>query len=185
VGVSTVLQVFFAVVMTIMLLNLLIAMMGDTFGIVKDATEMEYIQYKAQIIMSLENEMTASDWKNIHPYWISDGGKPWLQVQIKNETFLKSASATLAPVQVPQQTAEEKFNGADADGDGSVSEAELAAFEKDLRAKLELEFLQRVAVGGQQQTQLQSQSSSLFVNASEIRGGGFARDGVFSVETGK
>jgi len=62
-----------------------------------------------------------------------------------------------------------------------VSQAELEAFEKSLRAQLELEFLQRVA--GAQAPQAQAQQS-LFVSAGDIRGGGFARDGVFSVEAG-
>jgi len=185
-GVGTLLQVFYAIIMTIMLLNLLIAMMGDTYGIVKEATEMEYIQYKAQIIMSLENEMSPKDWKNINPYWILDGGKPWLQMQIKNQQFLQNnASANnigVAPAPpVKVQSADEKFQGVDTDGDGNVSKEELAAFEKDLRARLELEFLQRIALG---QHQTREAQPSLFVNASDIRGGGFARDGVFSVESG-
>jgi len=185
VGVSTVIQVFFSVVMLIMLLNLLIAMMGDTYGIVKEATEIEYVQYKAQIIMSLENEMSASDWKQIHPYWIMDNGQPWLQMQIKNQQFLQNNvnQVAIAPPPVPVQSSEEKFKSADADGDGNVSQAELEAFEKDLRAKLELEFLQRVAQAGAGGQALQPQQS-LFVNASEMKGNGFAREGVFSVESG-
>jgi len=183
-GVGTVLQVFYAVVMSIMLLNLLIAMMGDTFGIVKEATEMEYIQYKAQIIMSLENEMSPNDWKKINPYWILDeSGRPWLQMQIKNQQFLQNNAAgpiVMAAAPVKTQTAEEKFKGADTDGDGNVSQAELEAFEKELRAKLELEFLQRIALG--HSAPAPTSQPSLFVNPSDIRGGG--RDAVYSVETG-
>jgi hypothetical protein len=183
VGVSTVIQVFFSVVMLIMLLNLLIAMMGDTYGLVKEATEIEYVQYKAQIIMSLENEMSASDWKQITPYWIMDNGKPWLQMQIKNQQFLQNnvGQVMMAPPP-PQVSAEQAFQKADADGDGSVSQAELEAFEKDLRSKLEVEFLQRAVLGSMQP--LPQAQPQLFVNASEIKGGGFGREGVFSVTDG-
>jgi len=184
-GVGTVLQVFYAVVMSIMLLNLLIAMMGDTYGIVKEATEMEYIQYKAQIIMSLENEMSPNDWKKINPYWILDeGGRPWLQMQIKNQQFLQNNAATPIVAAAPvnqQKTADEKFKGADTDGDGNVSQAELEAFEKELRATLELEFLQRIALGHNAPAPVSQ--PSLFVNPSEVnRAGG--RDAVYSVESG-
>jgi len=105
-------------------------------------------------------------------------------MQIKNQQFLQNNvnQVVMAAPVVPVQSAEEKFKGADADGDGNVSQSELEAFEKDLRAKLELEFLQRVALSSAS-PQLQTQQS-LFVNASEMKGNGFARDGVFSVESG-
>jgi len=179
--VSSFLQVFYAIVMLVMLLNLLIAAMGDTYGMVKTATEMEYVQYKAQIIMSLENEMGPSDWKKITPYWIMDKGLPWLQMQIKNQAFLTAGggqpvSVIAAAPPPPKQTSEQKFKEADADGDGAVSQTELAAFEKDLRTKLELEFLQRVALAQVQAPAPRSQAS-LFVNAGDIQGDGFSHGG--------
>jgi len=104
-------------------------------------------------------------------------------MQIKNQQFLQNNAAgpiVMAAAPVKTQTAEEKFKGADTDGDGNVSQAELEAFEKELRAKLELEFLQRIALG--HSAPAPTSQPSLFVNPSDIRGGG--RDAVYSVETG-
>jgi len=179
----------------VVLLNLLVAMMGDTYSDVQTETEMQYIKSKAQILLSLEGEMSTSDWAALNPpYWIMDGGKPWLQSQLKNDAFLKKneaetvakarAAAAADIAAVSEQKTEDAFKTADSNGDGKVSEEELAKFEASIRQKVELEVLARLAihgpVGGAEPAA--SSSSSLYVKPSELKGSGFAREGVFSAD---
>jgi len=177
----------YSVLMAVMMLNLLIAMMMDTYAGVKETTQIQYMQFKAQIISSLENEMGDKDWQSIAPYWIMDNGEPWLQMQIKNETFLKQqkqdvATVVLAPApEVPQKSAEDMFAEADANNDGQISKSELGAVEARLRTQIEAElqvrygqFLQRAAPPPQHQ--------SGFVSVHDIQGEGFARTGVYRVD---
>jgi len=173
----------YSVLMAVMMLNLLIAMMMDTFASVKEGTQIQYMQFKAQIISSIEAEMGDKDWQKVAPYWIMDNGEPWLQMQIKNETFLQQAQAiTTEPMIIepeePLQSAEEMFAEADANNDGTISKGELGAVEKRLRAKIEQELQQRyghLLRGAPQQPPAQSG----FVNVNDIQGEGFARAGVY------
>jgi len=184
--VFVVLVCIYVILIVIMELNLLIAMMSNTYNDAKEAAEYEKVQYQAQIIMSLEEEMSPGDWKGVTPYWIVDSGQPWLQLQIKNQEFLKQNASEGAMVQAieaqhekeAEETKEAKFQKADTDGDGKVSQAELAAFEQSIRQKVELEVLARLAMGGGG-PQLKSQPS-LFVKPSELQGSGFGRTDVYN-----
>jgi len=178
------LVITYSVLITVMLLNLLIAMMGDTYGIVKESTEMEYVQYKAQIIMSLENEMSASDWKTINPYWIMDSGKPWLQIQIKNAFFLEmNQNASLASAEPPKPVVsdEKKFADADLDQDGKIDADELKGYEAKIREQIREETIRQLQREGRL-LQPQQQSNDGFVKVADLAPGeGLKRAGVFDV----
>jgi len=179
----------YSVLMAVMMLNLLIAMMMDTYAGVKETTQIQYMQYKAQIISSLENEMGAKDWQDVHPYWIMDNGEPWLQMQIKNETFLQqsmslsSASVALPPPPVvPVKTAEEGFAMADENNDGQISKSELSGVEERIRAQVEKELQQRYGHLLPRHQQPPTRGTPGFTNPEDIVGNGFARAGVYQVD---
>jgi len=180
----------YSVLMAVMMLNLLIAMMMDTYSGVKETTQIQYMQYKAQIISSLENEMGDKDWQNVSPYWIMDEGEPWLQMQIKNETFLQNAQTltTVAavlepPAEIkPVQSAEEMFAEADVNHDGTISKSELSAVEKRLRTQIEQELQQRYGHLVHRGAAPPTHTQSGFVSVNDIQGEGFARPGVFRVD---
>jgi len=189
---AKILIALYAVLMAVMMLNLLIAMMMDTYAVVKETTQIQYMQYKAQIISSLEAEMGPKDWQRVVPYWIMDNGEPWLQMQIKNETFLKQSqnlsavSEMLAPEPAkPTQTEGEMFSEADANNDGQISKSELVSAERRIRAQVEQELQQRYAnlIQRAGAPHLQNQSSTAgFVNVNDIQGEGFSRPGVYRVD---
>jgi len=175
----------YSVLMAVMMLNLLIAMMMDTYAGVKETTQIQYMQYKAQIISSLENEMADKDWQSVAPYWIMDNGEPWLQMQIKNETFLQQTKGQTDTVRViaplpaaPVQSAEEMFAEADVNHDGTISKGELNNVEKRLRAQIERELQARY---GHLVTRAPPAQSG-FVDVHDIQGEGFARTGVYRVD---
>jgi len=188
IAVCGILIVVYSILVIVMLLNLLIAMMGNTYDDLRERTEIEYVQSRAQLIISLEDEMTNSDWKSMTPYWITDAGQVWLQLQIKNTASLQAGEeqAGVAAVEEKEERPEteetktQRFAKVDLDNDGSVSQAELAEFEKQIRAKVELEVLTRLAMGGAG-PQLRVQPS-VYVKPSELSGSGFAREGVYNVD---
>jgi len=188
-----ILIVIYAVLMAVMMLNLLIAMMMDTFAEVKETTQIQYMQFKAQIISSLENEMSDKEWQHVLPYWIMDNGEPWLQIQIKNESFLQQAvnlaavNAALAPAPapvVPKKTSTELFTEADVNNDGKISKSELASHEKRIRAQIEQELLQRWGhlmprAGNRPQN---ATTTPGYVSVNDIQGEGFAHSGTVRVD---
>ena len=54
VGMATTFFIFFQVVMPILLLNMLIAMMGNTYATVNEKSEKEFLKQWAKVIMSME-----------------------------------------------------------------------------------------------------------------------------------
>jgi len=190
--VFVVLVCVYVILIVIMELNLLIAMMSNTYNDAKQAANYEHVQYQAQIIMSLEEEMSPSDWKGVVSYWIVDSGQPWFQLQIKNEEFLQQNVKEGQVVQALEgqkaadkaaessETKEEKFSKVDTDGDGKVSKSELAAFEQQIRQKVEMEVLARLAMGSGGPA-MPKATPSLFVQPSELSGG-FRRTDVYNVD---
>jgi len=177
--------------MAVMMLNLLIAMMMDTFAGVKDSTQIQYMQYKAQIISSIEAEMGENDWKSVSPYWIMDNGEPWLQMQIKNELFLQQqqqpqALATAEVIELepeaPTKTADEMFAEADANNDGTISAKELDKVERQLRAQIEQELHNRYAHLLNRGAAPPPVTQSGYVSVHDIQDGGFGRAGVYRVD---
>jgi len=185
---SQILVAAYSVLMAVMMLNLLIAMMMDTYGNIKDDTQILYMQYKAQIITSLEAEMGESDWDKVQPYWIMDNGEPWIQV--KNEFFLKEtpiqpAVAVAAPLPPPEpaKSAEEMFAETDVNHDGQISKSELGQFELRLRLQVEQELQQRyghlLRRGHASSPSLHSSAGAGFVDVSAITGSGFSHAGQY------
>eukprot|EP00808_Paulinella_micropora_P028261 g3266.t1 len=95
----SILLLMYVIVISIALLNLLIAMMGDTYQDVKDKADAEWHLAYAQNIMSIESEM--GDWHFVESenqsraeskktdikYWTVINGKKYLQVQEVNEKY--------------------------------------------------------------------------------------------------
>lgn len=131
--VSYCIGMLYVVMITIMLLNLLIAMMGDTYGEVKESTNKEFIYYKAQSILSLEAEMSAADWKKVKPYWIVENNKAFLQNQFKNSQYLSGE----------EETEELMLENYDIDGDKKLSLEELAQWKADT----EKEMMNKILAG--------------------------------------
>ena len=98
---AVVLMITFIVVVSILLLNLLIAMMGDTYAryasffylgvwllnvarsISQEADKRWHLEW-ARIIFSVENEM--GEYERLHPenkYWTNIDGKRYLQVLVR------------------------------------------------------------------------------------------------------
>lgn len=78
---SIFLLVSYIVVVSICLLNLLIAMMGDTYSQVNEQAENTWQLERARIIMAIENEMTTSERKNPrNKYFVEIAGDRYLQI---------------------------------------------------------------------------------------------------------
>eukprot|EP01126_Amoeba_proteus_P057551 TRINITY_DN7331_c0_g1_i6.p1 TRINITY_DN7331_c0_g1~~TRINITY_DN7331_c0_g1_i6.p1 ORF type:complete len:324 (-),score=79.26 TRINITY_DN7331_c0_g1_i6:199-1170(-) len=79
---STPLIVFYVLVVTIMLLNILVAMMGSTFNTIYDDADKEWQIQRAKIIFSIENEMTDEERSlEENKYWCEINQKRYLQVE--------------------------------------------------------------------------------------------------------
>jgi len=114
------------IVVNILLLNLLIAMMGDTFGDVKENSTEEWHLAYAQIIQSIESELPEHFWtdknpdgsyRQFDPYWTIVGDTRYLQVQEVQESWYSTEKVE------PQEDWMKKF---DVDDDGVISFVELA-----------------------------------------------------------
>merc|ERR1719272_776817 len=72
----------FFIVMCIILLNLLVAMMGDTYSKITEDAKGEWQMNRAQIIFSIEQNMSDSELAVIeNKYWVDVGGKRYLQLE--------------------------------------------------------------------------------------------------------
>jgi len=183
---SEILIAVYSVLMAVLMMNLLIAMMMDTYGNIKVATQILYMQYKAQIITSLENEMSAADWVKVTPYWIMDNDEPWLQMQQKNEFAVKEEPFVPAAPVVPlppveTKSAAETFAETDANNDGTISKAELSQFELKLRLQVEQELQQRYAglLAQRRPAPAPASSGGGYVDVNSIKGEGFAHAGMY------
>ncbi len=102
---SVTLLIFYVVVVTILLLNLLIAMMGDTYADVKKSAKKLWFVFllmcvcvsnsifrhleRARIALDVENGMATSERKlAVNKYWVDVQGERYLQVeQVNNDLF--------------------------------------------------------------------------------------------------
>jgi len=113
------LLLFHIVFCTLMLLNMLIAMIGDTFGEVKDNALQEWTLAYAQIIISIESEMPPNKLAKVHEYWTNVQGKRYLQIMDTDPNYYDNAPPSdekerLALVQT-----------LDLNNDGIISDSEL------------------------------------------------------------
>jgi len=91
--ISVSLLICYVVVVTILLLNLLIAMMGDTYGNVNEEADKQWHTERARIVFAIENEMS-DDERNEerNRYWITSNNERFLQVEAVNpDHFRKKA----------------------------------------------------------------------------------------------
>ncbi|CAF4959888.1 unnamed protein product, partial [Rotaria sp. Silwood1] len=84
---SVILLVLYIVVITILLLNLLIAMMGDTYADVKKSAKKLWHLERARIALDLENGISKSKrGLSFNKYWVDVQGERYLQVeQVNND----------------------------------------------------------------------------------------------------
>ncbi|CAF3837681.1 unnamed protein product [Rotaria sp. Silwood1] len=80
--IGTLLFVLYVVIITILLLNLLIAMMDDTYTDVKrSATQLWHLE-RARIVLDIESEISISKRQSsINKYWVDIRGERYLQVE--------------------------------------------------------------------------------------------------------
>ncbi|CAF3802067.1 unnamed protein product [Rotaria sp. Silwood1] len=80
--ISVSLLVIYIIVVSILLLNLLIAMMGDTYGnVIEGATQIWHLE-RARIVFAIENEMSIDERKlDKNKYWTNVDGQRYLQVE--------------------------------------------------------------------------------------------------------
>jgi len=127
---SDLLLLFHVVFCPIIMLNMLIAMVGDTFGDVKGNAQQEWTLSYAEIITSIEAEMSDEQKQNIKEYWTNIQGKRFLQIQDKNEDFYK------VPQQDDKAELVELLQQLDLNNDGIIDANELKigeAFVKKLK----------------------------------------------------
>ncbi|CAF2890758.1 unnamed protein product [Rotaria sp. Silwood2] len=86
--VGALLLILYVVVISILLLNLLIAMMGDTYADVKKSAKKLWHLERARIALNIESRMSTSKRQlNINKYWIDVQGERYLQVEQVNDAL--------------------------------------------------------------------------------------------------
>lgn len=85
------LLVCYVIVVTILLLNLLIAMMGNTYGNINDEADDQWFLERARLISSIENEMD-EECRNLpqNRYWTTLGGKRYLQIEAIDQDHFRA-----------------------------------------------------------------------------------------------
>jgi hypothetical protein len=79
-GIAVSLLVAFVIVVSIMLLNILIAMMGETYGTVVEEADKQWALERARIMYSIQNELTLGEINSPkYRYWTEVGNKQFLQ----------------------------------------------------------------------------------------------------------
>jgi len=129
---SSLLLLFHVIFVFIMLLNLLIGMMGDTYRDIKTNAEQEWHLAYAQIIFSVETELPSEVLGNAK-YWTLIGGKRYLQIQDTNENFF---GTVVEEEVIPGTSLEDKLMAFDADNDGVLDAEELQRAQSSLNLEL-------------------------------------------------
>jgi len=94
---SVVLLVLYVVVITILLLNLLVAMMGDTYSHVNENAEKQWHLERARIIFAIEHEMGSDErGKKSNKYWTVINGCRYLQVLVEESDHFRRATQHLS-----------------------------------------------------------------------------------------
>ena len=73
----------YLITVTLVMMNLLIAKMGETYNRIAEHSEVEWILERARVLSSIEAEMTPSERESVHgSYWVKDRyGRNCFQVQ--------------------------------------------------------------------------------------------------------
>jgi len=152
---SSVLLFFHIIFCFIMLLNVLIGMMGDTFHDIKDRSDQEWHLAYAQIIFSIESEMPKGNLK--HPYWTMVNNKRYLQVQDVSKEYFGEV------VEEKESFSELTLKAFDKNKDGVIDAEELAAAKKQLDEKGATGLAQMLDFKGEPQEHV-----AQLVNSSEL-----------------
>jgi transient receptor potential cation channel subfamily V protein 5 len=85
----------YVVTITILLLNLLIAMMGDTYEKITESSEMQWRLERARIIFAIENEMSSTERDDPNnKYWTTvDGHRFLASIEVNEEHFKKDTDS--------------------------------------------------------------------------------------------
>jgi len=129
---STFLMLLHIILVFILLLNLLIGMMGDTFHEIKDRADEEWHLAYAQIISSVESEIPPETLQTQVKYWTTIGNKRYLQVQDVNDDYFKAEETKEDEQKEIQETAMKEL---DADNDGIVTVEEVKQLAQSLEEK--------------------------------------------------
>ena len=103
-GIAVFLLVVFVVVVSIMLLNILIAMMGETYGTVVEEADKQWALERARIMFSIQNEMSLDEMNQPqYRYWTEVGNKHYLQdISANDKHYLEETAdqSTAARIQL-------------------------------------------------------------------------------------
>jgi len=84
------LLIVYVILVTILLLNLLIAMMGDTYGRIIDDADKKWRLERARAVCSIEAELSPEERdQSINKYWTVVDDQRYLQVQEVNDDHFK------------------------------------------------------------------------------------------------
>jgi len=134
---SSILVTFQAVFAPIVLINILIAALGDTYGDVKDNAQEEWHLAYAKIILGIEKKLSHRKLQNCE-YWTMINNKRYLQVQDVDRSYF----AEVVEDHKSAKEISEIIANMDTDGDGKLSVEELAEGERQLE-KTGLNLLKR------------------------------------------
>lgn len=90
---SVLLLISYVIVISILLLNLLIAMMGDTYADVKKSAKKLWHLERARIAVDIEDYMGVNERRRAkNKYWVEICGERYLQVEHVNNEFYQTKS---------------------------------------------------------------------------------------------
>ncbi|CAK0839580.1 unnamed protein product [Prorocentrum cordatum] len=84
------LVVTYAVLVPILLINMLIAMMNDTYNKVSERAEQQWRLERARVITSIEQELYSNQTGVASQYWVEIEGRRCLQMQQENSAWARS-----------------------------------------------------------------------------------------------
>ena len=90
-SVTVILLIIYVVVVSILLINLLIAMMGNTYGRINEEADNTWQLEQARIIFAIENEMsTAERMHESNQYFVTINNQRFIQVEVEDKNFFKT-----------------------------------------------------------------------------------------------
>ena len=85
---SSVLLISYIIVVSILLFNLLIAMMGNTYSTINEEAKKHWQLQKCRTIFSIQSEMSKSELKNLN-YFVEINKKRFLEVTVEDSNHFK------------------------------------------------------------------------------------------------
>lgn len=122
---GTLASIAWVVLITLLLLNLLIAMMGNTYEQVKERSTQEWNKFLAQIVQSIEGEMSIDDFKS-SKYWMDINPTP--VINAPERRFIQTIEAMGVTTSMDNSESEDAMTKFDANNDGVLDDSEIQAF---------------------------------------------------------